>query len=356
MTSDTALAASDTVRAAASAVRAAAAGDRPLHDNERDALQQVLDRGTRRPWGSVPHLLPGKVIFHPRLAPDAFAFAVEHIIPTSVEILAHASGHTTVRAGHVWFDFRGRPPAFEWMDKHRFDGVDAPLVRRLLALHLAEGGPAGAPRQFGFSAIYMLPEPTIRQILDAFSSMPAEVPWEATGARGDTCLSLATGVLAQLAPSLGVTRCTGAEFFVQALGPRSRADVIGFYTGARFSLFDFVADVIAQHDEAEGRIRALLAFVPPPLQPALDAALRGGGSAVPTFAPDTPALVPPLPPWTLAAHAFRFLCRRSDHRRRPVLSPGARSGVAGGFTDSAPVATAETMRGPAPALAAVPPR
>lgn len=326
MTNDTAFADADAVAnsTAASALRAAADGDRPLRHDERDALQRVLDRGTRRPRGSIPHLLPDKVIFHPRLAPDAFAFAVEHLVPRSVEILAHASGHTTVRAGHVWFDFRGRAPAFEWMDKHRFDGVDETLVRRLLALHPAEGGPPGAPTQFGFSALYLLPERAIRRVVDAFDALPAELPWEATGTRGDTCLSLATGVLAQHVPSLGVARCTGAEFFVQALGPRSRADVIGFYTAARFSLFDFVADVVARHDEAEGRIRALLAFVPPPLQPALDAALRGCGSGVPTFAPDTPALVPPLPPWTLAAHAVRFLCRRSGPRRRSAPTHGAR--------------------------------
>lgn len=308
---------SQTRSAAAEVVRAAAAGH-PLNDDARQVLQREFDSSARQPSASIKSLLPGKVILHPRLDADALAFYLEHVVPRSVEILAHASGHTTVRTGTVWFDFRGRAPAFEWMDKHRFDGVDAALLRRLLALHPAEGVLPLAPRAFGFSALYFLDDADVRALERVFHDQPAELPWEATGTRGDTCLSLATGVMQRHAPALRVNRCLGADFFVQAFARSSRADVIGFYSPNALSLFDFIADIIIDADPVDGRIRSLLGFVPPSLQPALDAAIRGlPGNSVPAFDTKATAMVPPLPPWSLARHAVRFLARHW----RPFATP-----------------------------------
>jgi hypothetical protein len=301
---------------AAEVVRAVAAGS-AFDDEARSIVQGALDRSARQASASIKALLPGKAIFHPRLDVDSLGFYVEHVVPRSVEILAHASGHTTIRTGNVWFDFRGRPPAFAWMDKHRFDGVDVALLQLLLTLHPAEGLPPLVPRAFGFSVIYFVDDAEVRSLERVFQAQPDTLPWEATGERGDTCLSLATGVLQQHLPSLRVTRCPGADFFVDAFSSASSAAVIGFYAPNALSLFDFVADVIAREASVEGRIRALLSFVPPPLQPALDAAIRGTpGNTVPAFNAAEKALVPPLPPWALAGHAAAFLLRHWRARQQ----------------------------------------
>jgi hypothetical protein len=295
---------------AAEIVRAVAAGA-AFDDEARAVVQRTLDHSARQASASIKALLPGKAIFHPRLDAGSLGFYVEHIVPRSVEILAHASGHTTIRTGNVWFDFRGRPPAFEWMDKHRFDGVDAGLLRRLLALHPAEGLPPFAPRAFGFSVLYFVDDADVRSLEQVFQGQPDALPWEATAERGDTCLSLASGVLQRHLPSLRVSRRAGADFFVDAFSSRSSAAVIGLYTPSALSLFDFVADVIAREMTDEGRIRALLGFVPPPLQPALNAAIRGiPGTSVPAFNAAEKAMVPPLPPWALARHAAAFVLRQ----------------------------------------------
>lgn len=279
-------------------------------------VQAELDRAADVPPTNLKSLLPGRLVFHPTLDNAAFAFFKQYVVPNSVEIIAHANGHTSVRVGPTWFDFRGRAPDFKVMDKNAENVSDVRRLKSVMALHKNPDAKGMEPAQLGMSVMYFLPRRQLHEVWKAFQAKPDVVPWDGTGRHGDSCISLSTTVLQEHAPELGVERSLGAEFFVDALQAGSKAALVACYTPDALSPFEFIASLIARKKTGDARFRELLGFVPPRLQPALEAARAGRDGVMPVFDGHVEPLVPPHGKVRLALEGSLFALRIHTLRQR----------------------------------------
>ncbi len=275
------------------ALQRAIESKKPLPPELLAKVQQELDRSSELPPENLKSLLGDRLVFHPDLHNETLALYKQYIVPNSVEVIAHANGHTSIRVGPTWFDFRGRAPDFKVMDKNEENLNDARRLKSVLALHKNVDARGMEPSQLGISVMYFLPRHELHKVWTAFRQKPSEIPWDGTGKAGENCISLSTSVLEQHAPQLGVQRTLGAEFFVEALQQGSKAAIVGCYTPDSISPFEFVASLVARKDTPDDRFEELMSFVPPRLQPAIDAARHGQRGVMPTFQGEAKPLVAP---------------------------------------------------------------
>jgi hypothetical protein len=234
-----------------SGVRSILQGQTPNHDLA-GAITSVSKAGD----GHFERFLAnGKPLFEPDIGdPSLMALYGDFVVPRTAEVIAHGSGHISLRVRSRWIDFRWEDPSVPDEEK-RIVRTDKELrPTRVPAIVHAYGGLA-------YGTLFSGTEAELDALEKGLLEAPVPIPFDWSGDRGETCLSYAARLLETHAPQLGITYEVDPPRFLHALRNNPNRRLTTVYSSEAQSLFgsqaflDALAPYVAHADAFERSAR-----------------------------------------------------------------------------------------------------